>query len=105
MTGSGKEQYGYLSGRIRAMELQLLDSTRYNRLYEARSVEDVMRVLSESGYPQGGAPEDALAREQELVYRLMRDQMPENEYVDTLLLLHDFHNIKVILKFLSPWWN
>lgn len=105
MTGSGKEQYGYLSGRIRAMELQLLDSIRYNRLYEARSVEDVMRVLSESGYPQGGEPEDALAREQELVYRLMRDQMPENDYVDTLLLLHDFHNIKVILKFLSPWWT
>lgn len=105
MTASGKEQYGYLSGRVRAMELQLLDSSRYNRLYEARSIEDVMRVLSESGYSQGGEPEDVLARELELVYRLMHEQMPENEYIDTLLLLHDFHNIKVILKYLSPWWN
>lgn len=100
-----RDQYTYATGRIRALELRLFDTARYARLYDARSLEDISRVLAESGYPQLTDPEAALAREYVLVYELFAELVPDKAYAEALLLHHDFHNIKVILKYLSPWWS
>lgn len=96
--------YNYASGRIRAMELQLLDSGRLNRLYEARTTDDVARVLADSGYPAAQDPETSLARETAEIYRLVETLMADHELVDALQVYHDFHNLKVVLKCLLATW-
>lgn len=97
-------RYTYASGRIRAMEIQLLDSGRLNRLFEARSAEDVTRILTESGYPPAADPETSLNRETIEIYELMSKLMVDKEFLDALLLFHDFHNLKVTLKSLTSTW-
>lgn len=103
-TPAHRDQYTYATGRIRAMELRLLDSAQYSRLYEARTLEDISRILAECAYPQAQNPEASLNDEMVQTYQLIRELMPDKAYTDALLLLHDYHNIKVILKYLSPWW-
>lgn len=96
-----RDRYGYISGRVRVLEMQLLDSGRLNRLIEARSQDEIVRVLAECGYPQAPDPETSLSREQEAVYQLLRTHMPEPEFVEALLVFHDVHNVKVVLKHLG----
>ncbi|MGI6325887.1 MAG: V-type ATPase subunit [Saccharofermentanales bacterium] len=98
-------QYNYASGRIRAMELQLLDSNRLNRLYEARSTEDIMRILADSGYPAAPDPEASLAAETAATYKLIESLIADGELVDALKVFNDFHNLKVVLKSLLFTWS
>ncbi len=100
-TGS-RGRYGYASGRIRAMELHLLDSSHINRLLDARSADESVRILSECGYPAAGDPETVLKRETAAVYALIQTLMPGDGYAETLMLFHDIQNLKVILKNLVP---
>lgn len=96
-----RDRYGYISGRIRVLEMQLLDSSRLNRLLEARSQDETLRVLAECGYPQAPDPETSLSRELEAVYDLLRTHMPEPEFVEALMVFHDIHHVKVVLKHLG----
>lgn len=96
-----RDRYGYISGRVRVLEMQLLDSSRLNRLLEARSQDDILRVLAECGYPQSPDPETSLSHELEAVYNLLRAHMPEPEFVEALMVFHDVHNVKVVLKHLG----
>ncbi len=97
-------RYLYASGRIRALEIQLLDSGRLNRLHEARTIDEINRILTESGYPAASDPETRLSREIVAAYQLMQTLFVEPAYMEILLLFHDFHNLKVILKTLTPAW-
>lgn len=97
-------RYLYADGRIRALEIQMFDSVRLSRLYDAHAIEDVNRLLSESGYPMAADPETRLIRETEAVYQLMFDLFPEKSYIEAFMIFHDFHNLKVILKNLTPAW-
>lgn len=96
-----RDRYGYISGRVRVLEMQLLDSGRLNRLIEARSQDEIARVLAECGYPQAPDPESSLSREQEAVYDLLRTHMPEPEFIEALMVFHDVHNVKAVLKHLG----
>lgn len=97
------DRYGYATGRIRAMENHLLDADRLNRLLDARSLEDVSRILQESGYP-GGDPETSLRLELAALFTLQRQLLPEPRLLDVFLLFHDCHNLKVCLKYLAANW-
>lgn len=97
-------RYLYASGRIRALEVQLLDSSRLSRLNEARSIEDVNRVLNDSNYPAAPDPETRLSLEMTTAIELVRSLLPEKAFIETLLIFHDYHNLKVILKNLTTAW-
>jgi len=97
-------RYLYISGRIKALELQLMDSSRLNRLYDAHTLDDIGRVLNDSGYPAANDPETRLTHEMTGLFDMLRPLLPEPAFVDILLLFHDFHNLKVILKNLTPAW-
>lgn len=101
---SRRERYGYVSGLIRALEIKLLDNARINRLLEARSVDEIGRILSECGYPVALDPEISLKEAQIADFRLIQSIMPESGWLDVWLVLHDGHNLKVILKHLIPNW-
>lgn len=97
-------RYLYASGRIRALEVQLLDLSRLSRLDEARSIEDVNRVLNDSNYPAAPDPETRLSLEMTTAIELVRSLLPEKAFIETLLIFHDYHNLKVILKNLTAAW-
>ncbi|MDD2533204.1 MAG: V-type ATPase subunit [Eubacteriales bacterium] len=96
-------RYGYVSGRIRALEAQLMDGSKMNRLFDARSPEEISRVMQESGYP-AESPELALDLETANTYELISQLMPDREFVEALLIFNDCHNLKVIEKYLATWW-
>ena len=96
-------QYGYATGRIRALEGQLMDMGRLNRLIEARSPEDITRVLQDSGYTSADSP-DVLERETAELFKLAGEVMVNREFVDALLVFNDCHNLKAIEKYLAAWW-
>ena len=96
--------YAYATGRIRALETHLIEPARLSRFLEARSIDDVGRLLVENGYPVAPNPETSLNEGLASAYRLARDLCKDPPIIDSFLLAHDFHNLKVFLKALSVYW-
>lgn len=96
--------YAYATGRIRALETRLVSAGRLGRFLEARSVEDIGRLLVENGYPAASDPEQSLNLELTATYELIHKLSPDPQLVDTLMLARDFHNLRVMLKALSVYW-
>ncbi len=97
-------RYAYAAGRIRALEASLIGSARLARYYEARTIEDIGRLLVENGYPAAPDPESSLSRGLEQSYALARQISPDAELIDALLLARDFHNLRVMLKSFAVYW-
>ena len=98
-------QYAYAVGKIRALEKRLLDRSRMERMIDARSPEEALKVLLEAGYESGSDDysdvyeyESLLKNEQLKVYMLLKSIAPEPEVFDIFLFQNDYHNIKVLLK-------
>lgn len=98
------DRYLYISGLVRALELKLLDRAQMNRLFEARQMEDVDRVLSEAGYPAGDGPEERLRAESIAILEWFMKMMPQSDYADVFLAFNDAHNLKLVLKKLLAIW-
>jgi len=96
--------YAYATGRIRALETRLIGSARLGRYLEARSADDIGRLLLENGYPAAPDPEQSLNRELEATYLLVRSLSPDPVMIDTIMMARDFHNLKVMLKAFSVYW-
>ncbi len=94
--------YLYASARVRALERQLLGRDDAERMLEAESVADAVKVLSELGYPElDGNPsfiENAISAERERTFALMRDISPNPDIVDAFSIKYDYHNIKTLIK-------
>ena len=95
--------YLAISARIRAMETTLLTAERMERLLEARSGEEVSKLLQECGYPELDAarPEAmdaALSQAREALLADLGDSAPDSRYIDIFKLKYDYHNAKTILK-------
>ena len=95
--------YLAISARVRAMETTLLTEGRMDRLLEARSDEEVSKLLQECGYPSLDAarPEEmdaALSQAREELLADLSDSAPDPRYIDIFKLKYDYHNAKAILK-------
>ena len=95
--------YLAISARIRAMETTLLTAERMERLLEARSGEEVSKLLQECGYSELDAarPEAmdaALSQARETLLADLGDSAPDSRYIDIFKLKYDYHNAKAILK-------
>ena len=95
--------YLAISARIRAMETTLLTAERMERLLEARSGEEVSKLLQECGYPELDAarPEAmdaALSQAREALLADLGDSAPDSRYIDIFKLKYDYHNAKAVLK-------
>lgn len=98
-------QYTYAVARIRAIEKKLLDKGKLDRMVDARSPEEAIKVLNEAeyGYSRGEATgvfeyEKLLQEEHRKVYGLLKEIAPEPEALTIFLQRNDYHNAKVILK-------
>lgn len=95
--------YLSVSARIRAMENRLLTRARMDRMLEARTDDEAVKVLAECGY--GEVPElsgrtlDALvAQARGEVYRDLKAAVPDQRLVEVFQMKYDYHNAKVLIK-------
>lgn len=98
-------KYLYSVTRTRTLETKLLDSAKIERMVEAKTAEDVIKILGETEYANsilemkhGLDYETIISKEIENTYKYMREVLPEPELVDIFLLKYDIHNLKVLLK-------
>lgn len=92
-----------ISARIRAMETSLLTGERMERILEAHTDDEAVKILQECGYPELDItnPElmdAALSSVREDMFDDLADSAPDPRYIDIFKLKYDYHNAKVILK-------
>jgi len=102
------ERYAYAVGRVRAMERGLLDRSRIDRMVEASSAEEALKVLGETAYAEYLSALNSifdydriLERELHRIYLEMRRFSPEPELVGLFACKFDYHNLKVLFKALK----
>lgn len=98
-------KYLYPVTRTRTLETKLLDGSKIERMVEAKTAEDVIKILGETEYAvfitdmqHSLDYETVLSKEMEKTYNYMREILPESELVDIFLLRYDIHNLKVLIK-------
>ncbi|MBD7913768.1 V-type ATP synthase subunit C [Clostridium sp. Sa3CUN1] len=91
--------------RIWVLETKLLDKPKVERMIEAPSASEVLRILNETEYANVSSnikrPEDyeeILTAELKRVYDLVYEISPVKEVVKIMSLKYDYHNVKVLLK-------
>jgi V/A-type H+-transporting ATPase subunit C len=101
----GDLRFAHAAARVRVLELRLVDRGRVERLLEASSVGEALRILAETEYGpavaalKGGADfEQALASELQRVYSLVESFAPEPRLLNAWAARHAFHNLKALLK-------
>jgi len=99
------DRYAYAVGRIRAMETRLLDRGKIDRMVEARSAEEALKVLGESEYGEYLADlgsvhqfEKMLDAELRRIYVELRKISPEPDLINFFAKKFDYHNLKVLIK-------
>ena len=97
--------YGQSVVTIRILEKRLLTRNRLERMIEAQTPEEVLKLLGETEYSQNMADihgsqdyEIILKRETERVFSIVRNMIKNTGIVDVLSLKYDYHNLKVLLK-------
>ena len=98
-------KYLYSVTRTRVLETKLLDRTKIERMVDAKSAEEVIKVLSETDYAGSVSEmddiqeyEDVLAKEIVKTYAYIAQVSPEPELTNIFLYRYDVHNLKVLLK-------
>ncbi len=95
--------YLTISARVRALENSLLTRERRERMVEARSDEEAVKVLTECGYAE---PEDlgvdavntVLAQARAAVFEDIERSVPQPRLVEVFRVKYDYHNAKALLK-------
>lgn len=105
LPSSKDTDYLYASMRIRALETRLLSEQSAQRLIEAKSDEELQKLLADSGYEvekdEGFSPaslDGLVMRERQKTFSLLRSIAPDPALLDFLLFPYDYHNLKVALK-------
>ncbi|NEU04960.1 V-type ATP synthase subunit C [Clostridium senegalense] len=98
-------EFTHAVARLRVIETKLLDKMKLERMIESASLEEAIRVLSETQYNESISLlkrvedyEVALNEELKKLYSLMYEVSPDKLIVDIMNLKYDYHNIKVLEK-------
>ncbi len=93
----------YANARVKVLENTLLSHEKITRMVYAESLQDGVRILSESGY--GGVTigdayeyETMLASEDARVESFVRESMPKGSGMETFSVRNDYHNAKALCK-------
>lgn len=91
--------------RIRVYETKLLDKSKLDRMIDADSAEEALKVLQETEYgnlvssiKRANEYELILSEELNKLFNLMYEISPVKALVDLMSIKYDYQNIKVILK-------
>ncbi|MCD5402089.1 V-type ATPase subunit, partial [candidate division NPL-UPA2 bacterium] len=99
------DRYAYAVGRVRAMETQLLEKNKVDRMVDALDINEALKVLGETVYAEHFAGLKTLhdydfVLDQELyrVYRELHQFSPQAELIGIFACRFDYHNLKVLFK-------
>lgn len=91
--------------RIWVLETKLIDKAKIERMIEAPSANEVLRILNETEYSNVSSNikraedyEEILSAELKRIYDLVYEISPVKDVVKLMSLKYDYHNIKVLLK-------
>ena len=95
--------YLCISAQIRSMERNLLDRARMERMLEAPTMGEAVRIVTELGYeafdPQSDASLNrALLQRRVALFEDLCRRVPEGRIIDVFKLKYDYHNLKVLIK-------
>ena len=95
--------YLAISARIRGMENTLLTKERMEQILDARSHEEVNKILEQCGYSEldplhPEAMDEMLLDFRKSVFEDLTAGAPDTRYIDIFKLEYDYHNAKSILK-------
>ena len=97
--------YGPLNTTVRVQETNLLKQSDYDRMLSAKTYEDAVRVLADTGYREGIEEaiqtreyDDMLMDELKETYQWIMDQSPSPVLSELMTLSYAYHNIKVLFK-------
>ena len=89
----------YAVARIKAKEVNLLDSSTIEQLISASSLEAMNKILKDRGWGDGSDnDEDMLSVESDKIWTFISEIIQDLSVFDTLRVERDFHNIKVAIK-------
>lgn len=98
--------YEYGVARVRVLETKLLTRERIERMADAPSAEEALKVLSETSYAPLVAElvspyeyDELLSKEMSRVRTFIDEISPDPAITDLFFLKYDFHNLKVLLKY------
>ena len=98
-------QFTQALSRIWVFETRLLDRTKIERMIEAPSAEEALRILNETEYSnilskakRVNDYENILSYELKRVYELMYELCLVKDVVDLMSVKYRYHNLKVLLK-------
>lgn len=91
--------------RIWVLETKLLDKSKIERMLDAKTADDALKILGETEYAnvmstvkRAADYEEVLSTELKRVYNLMYELCPVKSVVDLMSVKYNYHNLKVILK-------
>ena len=97
--------YGRSVVTVRVLEKKLLTKNKLDRMIDAETPEEVLKLLGDTEYSQNMSDiqnaqdyEVILKRETERVFNLVRELSNDTEIVDILSLKYDYHNLKVLYE-------
>jgi len=92
----------YANGRVAVLSTKLLTADKYQRIAEANTVAEAVKVLAESGYGGGstesGDYEAMLRAELDSVANLLRELASDDNCARYFLAKYDYLNAKVLMK-------
>ena len=95
--------YLTLSARVRAMETRLVTRERMERMLDARTDEEAVKILTECGYEElpaltNAGLDDLLSKARAALYRELSTAAPDRRVVELFQMKYDYHNAKVLVK-------
>ncbi len=95
--------YLFISAYLRSRERNLLTEARMERMIDAGSASEAVKVLQEIGYGEFSPESDrelgaALSQEREALFQDLYRYVPDRSVVDVFRVKYDYHNLKAMLK-------
>ena len=92
-----------ISARVRSVEKNMLTRERAEKMIDAKTTEDALRVLDDCNYGNNDVInvddyEILLTEEHKKTYDFIASIAPELDYFKMFLYPYDYHNLKVIMK-------
>ena len=91
--------YPYAVSKIKVKENKLLTKVALEQLANERNIEKIVSVLREKDYnfdiiERNEDFENVLKYEEEQLYKLIKDIIDENDFIEIFLSQNDYYNIK-----------
>lgn len=94
----------YSNARVKSMENTFLSQDKITRICYSKDLDEAVHIVYESNYAGGMildnpySYEVVLGEEYRLIAEFLREAMPDNSGLTTLLTINDYHNTKALFK-------